>query len=126
MVFRTLISPPRSNHTLRKPAAAALVALALSAIVVGVSSASNRSAAASSPPATVTATQIPPSPAPTFLQPGKIVSSSKLGVRVFVNGKDGVALNTGQSLTGVTYPGRHCERRQDVANRRARTPHPGG
>ena len=107
MVFRTLISPPGSSHKLLKPAAAALVALASSAIVVGVSSASHRSAAAvaaSSPPATVTATQIPPSPAPTFLQPGKIVSSSKLGVRVFVNGKDGVALNTGQSLNGVSYP----------------------
>ena len=106
MVFRTLISPPSGSHKLLKPATAALVALASSAIVVGVSSASDRSAAvaASSPAATVRATQIPASPAPTFLQPGKIVRSSRLGVRAFVNGKDGVALNTGQSLSGVTYP----------------------
>ena len=107
MVSRTLMWPPRGGRKLLQPAAAALVALASSAIVVGVSSASNRSAAAVAAalrPATVTATRIPPSPSPTFLQPGKIVRSSKLGVRVFVNGRDGVALNTGQSLNGVTYP----------------------
>ena len=104
MVFRTLV-PRRSGHKLTA-ATAATAALASSAIVVGVLLASGPASAvaATSPPATVTATLIAPSPAPTFLQPGHAVSSSVLGVRVFVNGKDGVALNTGLSLKGVTYP----------------------
>ena len=86
-----------------RPLVAVLVALASSVILIGVSSASQR-AAASAPPATVTATQIPPSRSPTFLKPGKIVSASDLGVRAFINSNDGVALNQGMSLDGVTYP----------------------
>lgn len=107
MILRALSSPPHGGHKLLRPTAAVAVAvLASCATVVGVSSASNRSPAsiASSPPPTVTATQIPPSHAPTFLPAGTVVSASKLGVRVFVNSKDGVALNTGLSLSGVTYP----------------------
>jgi len=107
MILRTFISSLPSGRKLVKPAAAALVALASSAIVVGASSASDRSApavAAYSPPTTVRAAQIPRSPSRIFLQPGKIVRSSSLGIRVFVNNKDGFALNIGQSLSGVTYP----------------------
>lgn len=103
MALRTSTSPVRRGRGLLKPVAPALVALVSSAIVVGVSSASDR-AATSSPPATVTATQMPPSRSPTFLQPGKIVNPSALGVRAFINSNDGVALNQGMSLGGVTYP----------------------
>lgn len=107
MILRTFISSLPSGHRLLMRAAAALVALASSAIVVGVSSASDRSApvvAAYSPPTTVRAAQIPRSPSRAFLQPGKIVSSPSLGIRVFVNEKNGFALNAGRSLDGVTYP----------------------
>jgi hypothetical protein len=107
MMLRTLISSPCSRHKLAKATvAAALVALGSSAILAGFSSASNRPAAAValSSPGTVTARQIPPSSTRFFLQPGKIISSSDLGVRVFVNDHDGVALNSGMSLKGVTYP----------------------
>ena len=96
----------RNSLTTRTFIASALAALASSAIVVGVSSAAGDSAAtaAASPPATVTATQIPPSHSPPFLRPGKVVSASSLAVRTFVNSKDGVAINNGVSLGGVTYP----------------------
>jgi hypothetical protein len=88
-----------------KPAAAALTLVALSATVVAVSSAFDRSsaaAAASKPPATVTATPLP-ADKPPFSRSGTIVSSSKLGVRVFVNDKNGFALAT-LAIPGVTYP----------------------
>lgn len=57
-------------------------------------------AAAARATASVTATQLP-ADKPPFRRAGSIVSSSTLGVRVFVNAKDGFALAT---LSGTTYP----------------------
>jgi hypothetical protein len=103
---RTPNSRRPMGRRLAKPAAAAL-ALASSAIVVGVSSASDRSpaAGAASPPATVTATALPASSSPPNFKPvGTVVRSANVGVRVFINASSGIALNTGASLNGVTYP----------------------
>lgn len=60
-------------------------------------------AADSTPPASVAATRLPADTAP-FSRPGTIVSSSNLGVRVFVNAKDGFALATTSLGGATTYP----------------------
>lgn len=39
-----------------------------------------------------------------LLRPGTRVPASDLGLRVFVDGRHGVAINTGSSLGDVTYP----------------------
>lgn len=106
MIFATIGSPRRAGERmLIKPAAAALTIVAVSAILAAVSSAFGRSsaaAAASKPPATVTATQLR-ADKPPFSPSGTIVGSSKLGIRVFVNDKNGFALAT-LPIPGVTYP----------------------
>lgn len=106
MVFRTSDLSAGSARIRRIALVAAPgVALAVSALVMAASSASGRAATAASPPAKVSATPLPASSRPpTFKPAGTVVSSSILGVRVFVNAKDGIALNTGVSLNGVTYP----------------------
>jgi hypothetical protein len=89
-----------------KPALAVLVVVAASSAAVGVASASDRSAAdaaGSTPPASVAATRIPANKPP-FSRPGTIVGSSELGVRVFVNARDGFALATTGLGGGTTYP----------------------
>lgn len=89
-----------------KPAVLALTVAVVSSTVVGVSSASERSAAraaGSKPPASVAAKQLSADTSP-FSRPGTIVSSSNLGVRVFVNAKDGFALATVGLGGGTTYP----------------------
>ena len=104
---RTPNSRRQTGRRLAKPAAAAALALATSGIVVGISLASDRSPAAdvASPPATVTATALPvSSPPPNFKPVGTVVRSSSVGVRVFINANNGIALNTNASLNGVTYP----------------------
>lgn len=91
---------------LAKPVVAIVAMAAVSWTAVGVSSASDRSAAraaASPPPASVAATRLPADTRP-FSRPGTIVSSSDLGVRVFVNARDGFALATTSLGGGTTYP----------------------
>lgn len=106
MTFATLGSRRRAGErTLIKSAAAALTIVAVSATVITVSSAFDRSsaaAAASKPPATVTATRLR-ADKPPFSPSGTIVSSARLGIRVFVNHKNGFALAT-LPIPGVTYP----------------------
>jgi BNR/Asp-box repeat len=104
---RTPNSRRQIGRRLAKAAPATALALASSAIAVGVSSASDRSpeAALASPPATVAATELPASSRPPNFKPvGTVVRSSSVGIRVFINASNGIALNTGASLNGVTYP----------------------
>jgi hypothetical protein len=89
-----------------KPAVAILAVLAASSVAVAASSASDRRAvraADTSPPTSVAATRIPANKPP-FSRPGTIVGSSELGVRVFVNARDGFALATTGLGGGMTYP----------------------
>jgi hypothetical protein len=89
------------------PAAVVVAALVLSAPVAVASAPSGRPpaiATASNRPATVTAKQLPPSSHSPLSPRGTIVSSSKLGVRVFVNAKSGFALATLTKGGGATYP----------------------
>jgi hypothetical protein len=114
MVFQGLTSPQQSGSKRVKAVSAAVVAVALSAIIVGIASASGRTpaVAASSPPATVTATALPKSSSPPFKPVGTIVSAASVGnssnlgpvPRVFVGSQDGVSMGTSRSLGGVTYP----------------------
>ncbi len=90
-----------------KPGSAALVIILASAVAVGASTASGRSAAraaGSAPPASVVA-RLLPADGPPFSRAGTVVSSAKLGVRVFVSANDGFALASVVGVGGgVTYP----------------------
>ncbi len=93
------------RRTKHAPAAVLAVA-AVSFTAVGVSSASEEPApraAAATPPASVTARPLPADTRP-FSRPGTIVSSSDLGVRVFVNASRGFALATTSLGGATTYP----------------------
>ena len=94
----------RGAVRLGKPAAAIVTVLTLSLAVVAafwVSDRSSAAAAAPKPPALVPATRLR-ADKPPFSPAGTIVSSSKLGIRVFVNDKNGFALATDRA--GTTYP----------------------
>jgi hypothetical protein len=107
MMFRGVVSRARGGHRVGVAVAAVSASLVSSAIVVGVSLASDhgqRAAAASLSPVTVKASPITVGRGYRLLQPGTIVRSSRLGVRAFIDDSLGVALNTGMSLNGVTYP----------------------
>ena len=105
MVPRTHFFLAGGGRRLGRPASVLLTGLLLSLVFVGASPASvQRSRAGQKPPRTIRATAIQVSHANGLLAPGTIVKSSSLGGRVFINASRGLALNSGQSLRGVTYP----------------------
>jgi hypothetical protein len=107
MIFRSPVDALRAGlPRVARPALAALAAMAVAATAAGASSAFDRStarAAASPPPASVAA-RLLPTDKPPFSRAGTVVGSSSLGVRVFVNSRDGFALATTSLGGATTYP----------------------
>ncbi len=101
MILRSYVNTwrRRGSRTARSVLAALTVAAAASVAVWWVFE-RPAAAARSTPPASVTATKLPVDKPP-FRQASSIVSTSRLGVRVFVNATDGFALAT---VSGTTYP----------------------
>jgi hypothetical protein len=82
-----------------------LKGLVLSFVLAGAALGSvQRSQAAQTSPKSVRATAIRVSSGNGLLRPGTAVKAPRLGVRVYINASRGVALNSGESLHGVTYP----------------------
>lgn len=89
---------------LARPAAAVVAVVVVSSVVIaGSVSGPAARAGGSRPPTSVVATRLP-ADMPPFSRPGTIVSSNDLGIRVFVNARDGFALATTSLGGGTTYP----------------------
>jgi hypothetical protein len=87
-------------------ALAGLAMMAVGATAAGAYSAldGTPARAAGSPPPASVAARLLPADKPPFSRAGTIVSSSSLGVRVFVNATDGFALATTSLGGATTYP----------------------
>ena len=92
------------RRRLRWLAGVVIVVLAgLTGLQASIASGQRARAGASTLPKTIKAFEMTPDKSP-FRRAGSVVSAKRLGIRVFVNGRDGFALANLTRGGGVTYP----------------------